>query len=193
MGIYHIDASSRKENSITRKFSQHIVQTIQEKENKEVTYRDLGSAKGLKFVDNTIVGALFVPEDQRSEEQKEALKPSDLIIREAENNDTWVIGLPIYNFSVPATFKAWADMLARAKRTFSYTENGPVGLLKNKKVYVVIASGGTEIDSNIDFATPWLRLFLGFVGVDDITIIKADRYSPDKEKAVLDSINNAIF
>ena len=192
MGIYHIDASSKKENSITRRFSKLMVEKLLNKKEQKVTYRDVGQAKGLKFVDSTVVGGLFKPEDGRTEEQKTALKPSDQIIHEATDNDTWVIGLPIYNFSMPATFKTWADMLARARKTFKYTENGPVGLLENKKVYVIIASGGTTIDSEIDFCTPWLRQFMKFVGVNDLTIIKADRYSQEKESDVINQIEKEV-
>jgi FMN-dependent NADH-azoreductase len=188
MGIYHIDASSKINESVTRKFSKLIVEKLLENKNQNVSYRDLGKAEGLRFVDETIVSALFISNEVRSDEQKKALIPSDLVIQEAVDNDTWVIGLPIYNFSVPATFKAWADMLARSGKTFSYTKNGPEGLLKNKKVFVVIASGGTTIDSEVDFCTPWLRHFLTFVGVSDLSIINADKYSTEKEELVMSTI-----
>lgn len=192
MGIYHIDASSRAEGSITRRLSKLMVDKLVNKQEQQITYRDVGQAEGLNFLDKTIVSALFVPNDERSEAQKDALRASDQIVQEAKDHDTWVIGLPIYNFSMPSNFKIWADMLARAKETFKYTENGPVGLLENKKVYVIIASGGTAIDSDIDFCTPWLRQFMGFVGVSDLTIIKADRYSEDREEEILNSIEKEV-
>lgn len=93
---------------------------------------------------------------------------------------------------MPNNFKAWADMLARSKKTFTYTENGPQGLLENKKVYVIIASGGTVIDSEIDFCTPWIRQFMKFIGISDLTIIKADRYSEEKEIEVLEIIDQEV-
>ena len=192
MGIYHLDASSRLENSTTRKFSKLIVDTLIEKQDQKVTYRDIGKADGLKFVDNVVVSGLFTPEQDRTAEQKESLSPSDRVIQEAEENETWVIGLPIYNFSMPATFKTWADMLARARKTFQYTENGPIGLLKNKKVYAVIASGGTAIDSDIDFCTPWLRQYMKFLGIEDLTIIHADQFSQEKEVVVLNQIKEKV-
>jgi FMN-dependent NADH-azoreductase len=99
---------------------------------------------------------------------------SDKIVSELKYNDVLVIGVPIYNFSMPASLKAWADLAARLGETFRYTETGPVGLLENKKAYVVIASGGTIVDSEIDILTPWLRHFLGFIGIKDVTIIGAD-------------------
>ena len=88
--------------------------------------------------------------------------------------DQIVFGVPVYNFTMPATLKAWADMVARAGTTFRYTPNGPEGLLAGKKAYIAVASGGTEIGSEIDFLTPWLRFFLGFLGITDVEIVAAD-------------------
>lgn len=93
---------------------------------------------------------------------------------------------------MPATLKTWADMLARVNVTFEYTEKGPQGLLRKKKVFVIITSGGTEIDSEIDFLTPWLRQYMNFIGVGDLTIIKADKYSIDKESILLTEIDKAV-
>jgi FMN-dependent NADH-azoreductase len=162
-----------------------MVDKLQQKTKKNVIYRDVGSGTGLKFVNDNIVSALFIPENERSNLQIEELKPSDEIIKEAIDSDLWIIGVPIYNFSMSATFKTWADMLARLKVTFQYTENGPEGLLKNKKVFVIVTSGGTEIGSDIDFLTPWLRHFMKFMGIDDFTIIKANKESID---IVVDSL-----
>lgn len=192
MGIYHLDSSSRLQNSITRKLSQQIVNQIQSHRTQAITYRDLGKAEGLKFIDETVAGALFIPDSERSEAQKSALIPSDTIVQEAFDNDIWVLGLPIYNFSVPASFKAWADMLARSRKTFRYGNKGPEGLLKNKTVFAVIASGGTEVDSDIDFCTPWLRHFLKFLGIEDLRIIRADRFSPEKMQLINDQIVSEV-
>ena len=94
-------------------------------------------------------------------------------MKELQDHDTYVIGVPVYNFSMPAAFKAWADLVARAGLTFKYTENGPVGLLANKKAYVVIASGGTLLGSEIDYLSPWLKFYLSFLGVVDVEVIAA--------------------
>ncbi|MEM9209697.1 MAG: NAD(P)H-dependent oxidoreductase, partial [Pseudomonadota bacterium] len=83
------------------------------------------------------------------------------------------IGAPIYNFGVPAVLKAWVDMIARARLTFQYTDKGPVGLLEGKRAYVVVASGGVSVDSPVDFATPYLRQALRFIGIEDVTVIPA--------------------
>ena len=99
---------------------------------------------------------------------------SDTLIAELQAADTIVISSPIYNFGVPASVKAWADLVARAGTTFKYTPDGPVGLLSGKKAVIAIASGGTKVGSQIDFMSNWLALFLGFIGVSDVTIVAAD-------------------
>jgi FMN-dependent NADH-azoreductase len=96
-------------------------------------------------------------------------------VAEVMDADVWVIATPIYNFGVPASLKAWIDQIARARITFRYTEQGPKGLLAGKKVYILTATGGTEVGSAIDFATPWLRFVLGFLGITDVEVIAADR------------------
>ena len=84
-----------------------------------------------------------------------------------------MIGAPIYNFSVPAVLKAWIDMICRARLTFRYTDTGVEGLLEGKKAYVVVPSGGVPVGSPVDFATPYLRHALGFVGITDVEFIGA--------------------
>ena len=104
---------------------------------------------------------------------------SDAIVEDVNKQDTIIISTPIYNFSAPAVLKAWADLVARVNKTFSYTENGPVGLLKNKKAYVVVSSGGTKVGSEIDFFTPWMKHFLKFIGITDVEFIAADQLMSD--------------
>ena len=102
-----------------------------------------------------------------------------------------VIGVPIYNFNMPAVLKAWIDLVARAGRTFRYTENGPVGLLTGKRVILAVASGGTEVGSPIDHMTGYLRHVLGFIGLSDVEIIAADALAADAA-AKLDAARAAI-
>ena len=171
--ILHIDASARTEGSISRALSQNLVEALSSPETKVVT-RDIGRAP-LPLLTEAWVGANFTPDDARTPEQIQTLALSDTLIAEIEAADTLVLGVPIYNFGVPAGFKAWIDLIARARKTFAYTENGPVGLLEGKKAYVAIASGGTQSGSEIDFATPYVRHVLGFVGIHDVEIIAADQ------------------
>ena len=176
MKILHIDASARKRDSVTRKLSAQLVTRLAG-DHGQVTYRDL--SEGLPFVDETKIAAYFTAPEARTDEHRKALALSDTIVSELHNNDVLVIGVPIYNFSMPASFKAWADLAARVGETFRYTETGPVGLLENKKAFVVIASGGTKVDSQIDFLTPWIRQYLGFIGIKDVTVISADALNQD--------------
>lgn len=171
--ILHIDASARFEGSVSRALSQSLVETLSSPET-SVIQRDIGAAP-LPIITGDWVGANFTPDDQRSDAQKETLALSDDLIAELEAADTIVFGVPIYNFGVPATFKAWVDLVARARKTFKYSESGPVGLLEGKSAYVVIASGGTESGSEIDFATPYVRHVLGFLGIHDVTVVAADQ------------------
>jgi len=161
--------------------SKEIVEKLSSGQTK-VTYRDV--SQGLSFVDELMIGAYFTQKEERSEEQHQAISLSDMIVAELIAADTVVIGLPIYNFSMPAGFKTWSDLAARVGETFKYTENGPVGLLEGKKAYVAVASGGTKIGSEIDFLTPWLRHFLGFIGIYDVEIIQAEAINRDADKAV---------
>jgi FMN-dependent NADH-azoreductase len=176
MKILHIDASARKGESVSRKLSAQLVSRLA-RNHGQVTYRDLSD--GLPFVDETKIAAYFTAPDARTDEHREAIAVSDTVVSELKNNDVLVIGVPIYNFSMPASLKAWADLAARVGETFRYTETGPVGLLENKKAYVVIASGGTKVDSKIDFLTPWIRHYLGFIGINDVTVISADALNQD--------------
>ncbi len=171
MKILHIDVSARKDDSVTRKLSAQLVGRLAGN-NGQVTYRDV--SEGLPFIDEAKIAAYFTAPGERTDEHRKAIALSDTIVSELKNNDILVIGVPIYNFSMPASLKAWADLAARVGETFRYTATGPEGLLENKKAYVVIASGGTRIDSQIDFLTPWLRHFLGFIGIKDVTVISAD-------------------
>jgi len=176
MKILHIDASARKGDSVTRKLGAQLVERLSDHDG-QVTYRDV--SEGLPFVDETKIAAYFTAPEARTDEHRQAIALSDTIVAELKNNDVVVIGVPIYNFSMPASLKAWADLAARVGETFRYTATGPVGLLKNKKAYVVVASGGTRVDSQIDFLTPWLRHFLGFIGIRDVTVISADALNQD--------------
>ena len=125
----------------------------------------------LPQIDETWVAANFTPAADRSEAQNARLAQSDALVAELQAADTIVIGLPVYNFGVPAALKAWIDLIARAGVTFRYTAEGPEGLLTGKKVIVAFASGGVQLGSDYDFASTYLRHVLGFVGLTDVSII----------------------
>ena len=177
--ILRIDASARRDGSVSRDLADRIVARFGD--GVTVTTRDL--ATGLPLIDEAWIGANFTPADQRTEAQRAALALSDQLVAELQAADTLVIGLPIYNFGVPAALKAWVDLVARAGVTFRYTEAGPQGLLTGKRAVLVVASGGTRVGSPIDFATPWLRHVLGFMGITDVTVIAADALMTAPEAA----------
>ena len=183
--ILHIDASGRGKPSFSRRLSNEIVQKISGDQTK-VTYRDV--SQGLSFVDEAMIGAYYTKKAERSEEQHRAIALSDTIVEELIAADTVVIGIPVYNFSMPAGFKAWSDLAARIGETFKYNENGPMGLLKGKKAYVAVTSGGTRVGSEIDFLTPWLRHFLDFIGISDVEIVQAEAINSNGDKAVEEAV-----
>ena len=181
--VLHVTASSRYADSVTRSLSARFLDTLDARlGDLQVQHRDV--AAGLPFIDADWIGANFTPAGQRSEAQRQTLAQSDALVQEVADADILVIAAPVYNFSVPASLKAWIDLVARAGLTFRYTENGPVGLLSGKKAYIILASGGTPIGSDIDYASGYLRHILGFIGIDDVTVIAAERLMQQSDTAV---------
>ncbi len=177
--ILHIDASARRNGSATRDLSHRVVQHLGAE---RIIRRDLASP--LPLLTEDWIAANFTPADQRDAVQRDQLALSDELVNELQRADTIVIGLPIYNFSVPAAFKAWIDLVARAGLTFSYTENGPKGLLEGKRAVLAIASGGTAVGSEIDFATDYAKHVLGFIGITDVDVVAADQLAIDADSSV---------
>lgn len=186
-----LNSSGKQTESISRKLAAQIVSTL-EKHGKADIVIERDVANGLPFVNDEWISANFTPEDQRSDEQKQILELSDSLVAELIEADTLVLGVPIYNFGVPATFKAWVDMIARVGKTFKYTDTGPEGLVADKKVYLVIASGGTTIGSDIDFASGYVKQALRFVGITDVTIIDAAAVASKGIETVLESAEQQI-
>ena len=186
MHVLEINASARQEGSISRRLVRDLLEALEDRyPGIRVTQRNV--AAGLPFVDDAWVGANFTPEEERSAADQEVLALSDELVSELEAADILVIGAPIYNFSVPATLKAWIDMVARARKTFRYTENGVEGLLKGKRAFVVVPSGGVPIGSAVDFATPYLRHALGFIGITDVEFIGAQGADRGNDEALDDA------
>ncbi len=180
--VLRIDASARRSGSTSRTLADKVIERLRA-QHPDLTVVDRDLADGIPFVTEGWIAANATAEEQRTPEQKAQLAVSDALIAELQAADILVIGLPVYNFGPPAALKAWIDQVARARVTFRYTENGPVGLLTGKKAYLVAASGGTALDSAADFATPYLRHVLGFIGISDVTLIAADRQMADPQAA----------
>ena len=175
--ILRLDASARHTGSVSRALNDRIIQRFQDAGPIELGTRDLSDP--LPLIDEDWIGANFTDPSERTAKQRQALALSDTLVAELRAADVLVIGLPVYNFGVPATLKAWIDLVSRARVTFAYTENGPRGLLEGKRAIVSVASGGTAIGSDIDFATGYLKHILGFIGIDDVVFVAADRLNVD--------------
>lgn len=181
--ILKIDASGRYAGSQSRMLTDQLANELMTKGSvSEVIARDL--AGGVEFVDEAWIGANSTPQAERTSMQQQRLEKSDELLGELFNADLLIIGSPIYNFSIPAVLKAWIDQVARVGETFRYADTGPVGLLADKPVYLVITSGGTTVDSELDFATGYLRHVLGFIGLTDISVIAADASMSRGEQAL---------
>ena len=178
--ILRIDASMRHTGSVTRALTDKLVARLRAANPaSEVVHRDL--ADGVPMVDEAWIGANFTDPAERDDAQRAALAHSDELVAELKAADTLVIGLPIYNFGVPAAFKAWVDMIARARETFRYTETGPEGLMTGKRALIVVASGGVPVGSAMDFATPYVRHALAFIGITDVEFIPAAEFSEEAD------------
>jgi len=139
----------------------------------EIKVRDLALAP-LPHLDAEHVSAFFTPAENRTAAQQQLVDLSDELINEVKQSDILVIGVPMYNFGIPSTLKAYFDHIARAGVTFRYTENGPEGLLIGKKAYVFATRGGQYAGTALDTQTAYVRDFLGFLGITDVEFIYAE-------------------
>ena len=179
--VLHIDASARNDGSVSRGLTANILRQI----GGTVIRRDLRD--GLPLLSEDWINANFTPADDRSDDQRALLALSDTLIDEIKRADVLVIGTPFYNFAVPAALKAWVDLICRAGQTFQYSEAGPKGLLEGKRAIIALASGGTEVGSDIDFASGYLRHILGFIGITDVQVVAADRVMAEGEDAIAEA------
>lgn len=183
LNILEVSASGRHQGSLSRELSADLVAALEDRFGTvKLTRRDLAS--GIPFVDDGWIEANFTADEDRTSRHKEVLAFSDELVRELKAADVLIIGAPVYNFSVPAVLKAWIDMVARARLSFRYTQNGPRGLLTGKKAYLVVATGGVPVGSAVDFATPYLRHALSFIGIKDVEVIAADKVNSNKADAM---------
>jgi FMN-dependent NADH-azoreductase len=171
--LLRLTTSLFEENSVSSALSADLIFALKGKgEDFNVIERDFNK-QAIPHLDGQWLKAISTPAAQRTPEQQEKVEFSDSLIAEIQVADILVIGLPMYNFTVPSMLKAWIDHIARAGVTFAYTEQGPKGLLKNKKVYLVSAMGGVHDTPATDFLRPYMKLIMGFIGLDDVEIINA--------------------
>ena len=185
MKIYQIDSSARKEGSTSRALAKKLLDKIK-KPDDEVVYRDLDDE--MVFVSGLTESGMKIEEKDQTEHHKKMFVLSDKLVKELKESDVIIISAPIYNYGPPATLKAWSDLVARIGETFKFKENGRrEGLLRNKRAYLVITSGGTKLNSKEDFLTPWLKFILNFFGIEKVDIISADQMALDYEKSIRDA------
>ncbi|SFD10708.1 FMN-dependent NADH-azoreductase [Massilia yuzhufengensis] len=193
MNILHITSSVRGDDSESTRVTKLIVdKLVSSNPEAQVVRRDFG-AQPHPLLDGAAVGALFTPVDQRNAEQAARVALDDALILEAQAADVIVIGAPMYNFGMPVQLKNWFDAIARSGVTFRYTETGPEGLLKNKKVYVATARGGVypvEADPQV----PHIRMLLNFLGMSDHTFIYSSglNMGPDAAANGQQAANEAV-
>lgn len=180
--ILRLDASASINTSNSKKLGDELIDRLLALHpDAIVRQRDLNQDIG--FIDENWVVANFTPVDQRSEAQHQRLAFSDKLIDEIKQADFIVLTTPMYNFGIPATLKAWIDLISRAGVTFRYTADGPVGLIKGKHVDIVITTGGVPLQSPVDFVTGYLKQVFRFIGIEDINIISAEAMSVDADSS----------
>lgn len=194
MKILQINSSARTEGSHSTRLANALVERLRAAQpHAEVTLRDLGRTPH-PMLDEAALQALFTPADQRTSEQAARVALDDVLIAEIQAADVVVLGVPMYNFGVPVQLKSWIDAISRAQVTFRYTEQGPEGLLKGKRVYVVATRGGLYRNTPNDTQTPYLQTLFGFLGMTDVQFMYAEGLAmgPEAEQGALTSAYRQI-
>ncbi len=196
MKILHLISSPRGEASFSVKLGDAIVEKLQATNpGSTVTTRNLTNTP-FPHLEEVHINSFFTPAENHTPQLAEAVQHSNESIAELKAADAIVIGVPMYNFGIHSTLKAWIDHIARAGQTFSYSENGPEGLVKGKKVYLAISSGGVYSDGPMkayDFTESYLRSVLGFLGMVDVAVYRVEGLSlPNLKDEALDKAVAAI-
>jgi FMN-dependent NADH-azoreductase len=177
MKILHLISSPRGAASFSRKLGNAIVEKLQEENpDAQVKLHDLTN-KPFPHLEEVHLNSFFTPAENFTPELAEAIKHSDEAIAELMDADIIVIDSPMYNFGIASTLKSWIDHIARVNKTFRYSEKGPEGLVKNKKVYLAISTGGVYSDGPMkayDFTESYLRAVLGFMGMTNLTAYRVE-------------------
>ena len=182
MNILQITSSLRGEQSESNRVASSIVAKLAAANpNANVVARDLARQPHPQL-DEAALGALFTPAESRTAEQSARVALDDALIAQVQAADVVVIGAPMYNFGIPVQLKSWFDAIARAGVTFRYTENGPEGLLKGKKVFIATARGGIY-PTDADPQVPFVRMLLNFLGMTDQTFVYSAAQSMGPEAA----------
>jgi len=191
--VLRITASIMGESSVSSELMDDLIAKLATQESLAVTERNFAN-ESIPHLDGPWLTALSTAEADRSPKQQAKVAYTDKLVAELLEADILVIGLPMYNFSVPSMLKAWVDHIARAGITFSYTENGAVGLLEGKKVFLVAAMGGIHETSATDFLRPYMKQIMAFIGLSNVQFITADglNISPEQREQGLASARSEI-
>jgi FMN-dependent NADH-azoreductase len=194
--ILHLISSFRGDDSYSVKLGHAIVDKLKT-ENPGAIVQELNLiAENYPHLDAPHFQAFMTPVTELTDADKEAIKYSDKAISQLMEADYIVIGSPFYNFGIPSALKAWIDHIVRFGVTFRYTENGPEGLVKGKKVYIALASGGVYTEGPMqpyDFNGPYLEYMLGFLGMTDLKIFRAEGLKvPGLQEHALDKAIESI-
>jgi FMN-dependent NADH-azoreductase len=175
MNILQINSSARSEGSHSSRLAASLVERLRAAapDASKLTVHDLSRSQ-LPELDEAALQALFAPAAERTPAQTARVARDDALIAEVQAADVVVLGVPMYNFGIPAQLKNWIDAISRARVTFTYTEQGAVGLLTGKKVYVALTRGGLYRDTPADTQVPYLRAVLGFLGMTDLHFVYAE-------------------
>ena len=188
MNILHVTSSARGDASYSNRVAAQVIDEISGRSpGATVVLRDL-VREPLPHIDEDFVAATRSPAGPQTERQRAQLAQSDVLVDELVASDVVVIAAPMINFTIPSNLKTWIDYVARAGRTFSYSEKGPQGLVTGKQVILVVARGGIYAENNaLDFQVPYLKSVLSFLGMTDVEVIEVEgtAYGPEAaEKAV---------
>ena len=186
--LLQINASINDDNGQSSRLANQFVAAFRARiPNAKIVVRNVAAADPVPHLNAERFGAFITQAEQRSAEQHAVVAYSDKLIDELKQADVIVLGLPMYNFGVPSQLKAYFDHVARAGVTFKYTDNGPVGQLTGKKVYVFAARGGLYVGTPLDTQTSYVRDFLRFLGMADVEFVYAEglAISPQSKEAGL--------
>ena len=196
--ILHLISSIQGDQSYSIKLGHEIIDRIQDKyPGSTVEELNLVDIE-IPHLNPAILRTFFIPAEELTAEEKESRRFSDEVVKQLFASDIIVIGAPLYNFTIHTSLKAWIDHITRFGLTFGYGENGPVGMVTDKKVYVAMSSGGIFSEGPgkaNDFVAPYLKSFLGFLGMTDLTVFRAEglKVAGVKEHAMEKAIDSIMI
>lgn len=184
--ILNVISSPRGAASNSIKLANAIIDRLKEQDPAAAVYTKDLTKVPFPHLEEAHLNAFFTPIEQHTDENKAAIRHSNEAIQEIMDADVLVIGAPMYNFGISSVLKSWFDHVGRAGITFKYTSEGPVGLLTGKKAYIAVTTGGVYSSGDAaayDFVTPYIKAFLAFIGITDVTVVRAEGFAVQELQA----------